>query len=208
MRGKFRILIFVIFITSINNVLQGQEKKTVEVGVKGGMNISKASFSSSGYNLNYRLGYYVGGYLGFTLKSDLSINGELLYSAKGWNIPDDSGNNNASVTLNFIELPILLKYGISEKIKFILGPSVGYKISSKRRPESDWKDNFEDLTLNVVGGVEYSISENIGVEIRYSQGIKALYNGLDFDENGVAINNSSLKDGYMHSIELGVKYSF
>ncbi|TLX72611.1 PorT family protein [Labilibacter sediminis] len=208
MRKEIRVLIIVMCIASYHVVLKGQEKKNIEVGVKGGMNLSKANFSSSDGDLNYRPGYYVGGYIGIPLKNDLSINGEVLFIAKGWNIPEDSGNKNVSVTFNIIELPVLLKYAVSDKIKFMLGPSIGYKISSKRRPESEWKDNFEDLTLNVIGGAEYSISENIGVEIRYSQGIKALYNGLDFDEYGGMIENLSLKDGYMHSIELGLKYSF
>jgi hypothetical protein len=140
--------------------LQAQTSTPVILGVKGGLNLAKASLSPdlpAGYSKSNRNGILAGGYAEFGIAEGLYITGEALYAQMGIKysvpanlaVPPDllalvggniSGSADFTEKLDYILVPISLKYKfpIPESIvrPYVFGgPSIGFNLSSKEVQE-------------------------------------------------------------------------
>lgn len=91
-------------------------------------------------------GIFVGGFACLGLSESFAVQPEVLYVS----IKDAS----------FINVPILGKYTVAEKISVLAGPSFNYSIDAK-------DDKFK---VNVDLGGGYDLTENIDIAARYSLG--------------------------------------
>lgn len=93
------------------------------------------------------------------------------------------------LNLDYIQAPILIKFRLSEKIKFGLGPQVGLKVHK----EGDGAKNF---AYSGVAGLEYKLSHLLFADVRYNYGIT---NAFD-DDNSISAKNNC--------VQIGVGYKF
>lgn len=151
-------------------------------GIKAGLNLASIKYDLEGIGSDDEgsTSFHVGGYLSFPLSDALSVQPELLYSAfKG----EDS-----DLALNFLSIPVMLKYTIAEKFNVQAGPQYGLLLSTD---PSDAKDDLKgDFTLNLGAGADFG---KFNITARYGIG---LGNISDVDGLDLKINNFQISAGY------------
>lgn len=154
----------------------------VKYGVRGGLTISNLDFDEMPTMENkHRNSFYIGFFAEIGLSKTVSLMPEIQFSPEG--------ANEEVFHLDYIQAPILIKFRLSEKLKFGLGPQVGLKVHK----EGDGVKNF---AYSGVAGVEYKISHLLFADVRYTYGISDV-----FDDNlDVSAKNTN--------IQLGVGYKF
>lgn len=160
-----------------NSTFQG-----VKYGVRGGYNISNLDFDGAPIKDNkHRNSFYFGAFANIGLSRTLSVVPELQFSAEG--------ANDETLHLDYIQMPILLRFRISEKFHAGLGPQVGLKVHKH-------EDGIANFAYSALAGVEYKINYAIFVDIRYTYGIRNIFD----DKLGITAKNTNL--------QLGVGYKF
>lgn len=168
-----------------------------------GVNIAKQSFEVSGISISPDaiIGINAALLYNLPLSGNLSLQPELSFVQKGSKIDDPSGDD-AKLTLNYIEVPVLLKYSsASEGTRFFgqAGPSFGYAISGKNKV-GDQSEDVEfgddatkraDLGLHIGAGVGFG---NVFIDARYVLGLANIV-----DDSDVTVRNRGIliSLGYM-----------
>jgi hypothetical protein len=128
-------------------------------GVIGGLNVSKIE-NFGGYGLEENIqSFHFGGIVEYSLSRTLSLESALLYSEEGENFDNSSGTE-TSVKLSFINIPVQLKYYLSENISLLAGPQVGFPIST--RVKNLTSRSFTDpinTALSITGAIGYELAE-------------------------------------------------
>ena len=170
-------------------------------GIKAGINLTKGKFDSG---TDYAKRFHTGFTAQFVLSEKLFLRPELLYSQKGWNIPENSVNQDASVTIHYLSLPILIGLNINDRIVLFSGPELGYKIKAQRHPSASWTDIYEKFDLGITLGGNYRMTQKMGLDLRYIYGVSALLRGDIRDQNGNKIGK--ITQGYNRAFQLGLYY--
>ncbi|GAA4282160.1 porin family protein [Gaetbulibacter aestuarii] len=154
----------------------------IKFGVRGGMTISNLDFDGVPNVTNkHRNSMYIGFLAHLGLSRTVALIPELQFSAEG--------ANKEELHLDYIQLPVMLQFRISEKIKFGLGPQVGLNI-----PKVD--DNLQDLAFSGVAGLEYKINYVMFADLRYNYGLTNIFD----TDYGVSAKNRTL--------QIGIGYKF
>ena len=152
-------------------------------GLKGGLNLSKASFSGSDFKSDNYTGFFIGPMAEFTLPvAGLGIDGALVYSQKGIKMGDDDVNE--SLKQKTLEIPINLKYtvGLGRLLGVFIaaGPQFGFDLNS-----DEWKFYTEEFSfkksnfsINVGVGAKLINHLQIGVNYNIPLGKTAEYDGV------------------------------
>lgn len=110
---KFMKKIFVAFIVAVCMGIAMPVQAQINFGVKGGLNLSKASFSHFGDNFkkdNFT-GFFIGPMAEFTIPViGLGVDGALLFSQRGVKVSND--DDYETVKQNGLDIPVNLKYNI------------------------------------------------------------------------------------------------
>lgn len=165
-------------------------------GLKAGLNVANAT--GNGVNLftgnkssSSRLGLILGALIEYEISDKFSIQPELHYSRQGFK----TGVNEGVVKLDYINIPVLAKYYISEGFSLEVGPQVGFLLSSKyNRQEQqlaarrdavtkaqinlnneDLKEYFSSTDFGLNIGLSYQMNNGIGVNTRYNLGLKDIF---------------------------------
>ena len=91
-----------------------------KVGVKGGLNLGKERSSGNGISIisDNRTSFNAGIYSEFSASEELFFAPELVYSQDGGEV--SAAGVSASDRLNYLSLPLLLKYYISDHLVYIV----------------------------------------------------------------------------------------
>ena len=104
----------------------------------------------------------VGMFAEFKVSNKFSIQPELLYSRQGAKV--------GSKKLNYINVPVLVKFYPINKFSIEAGPQVGYLLSIKGGTLS--KSDYKKIDLSAVMGFNYQLNDEIGIGARYNLGLK------------------------------------
>ena len=195
MKKLLKFILIIVFFSSISDNALAQ--LSINTGLKGGLNFANFSLDpKSIYDYSYYSGIVAGFYLEVDIWGPIGFQGELLFSQKGAKF--NTNTEEVTVSLNYIEIPILLKYSIplGPTLSFDIqgGPYFGQKLSEKWRgfsykPEQDFFKNSDyGITLGV--GVKFNALFNyIYIDTRYSKGLAdiSLDNGEVKNKNMVII---------------------
>src|SRR5579863_8147636 len=96
-------------------------------GVKAGANISNVT-GSDATGTSALVGFNAGAYLKIPLPHNLSIQPELVYSGQGFK--QTSGGITTTQHLNYLNIPILLKYSFAG-VFIETGPQAGFLLNAK-----------------------------------------------------------------------------
>ena len=130
--------------------LYGTAQET-KFGVRAGVDFASVeqTVTVAGFSVTAKgseTGFFVGGVASIGVTESFAVQPEVLYVA----IKDFS----------FLNVPVLGKYTVAEKINLLAGPSFNYLLDAE-------EDKFK---VNVDFGAGYDITENIDVTARYSLG--------------------------------------
>ncbi|MBI4455358.1 MAG: PorT family protein [Acidobacteria bacterium] len=163
----------------------------LEAGVKVGANAARLPAlethegpGGAEVDSGLRLGLLAGAFVAANLNRYLAIQPEALFSRKGTRLEghtEDPFPVEASVRLDYIEVPVLVRLSISRRPRaayLIAGPAVGFsvgtdvrvQISARSLPERDISEEIKNTEVSFVlgGGVQL---RHLLVEGRYTQGL-------------------------------------
>lgn len=211
-------IIFLVLVTflSVNLIANAQDDMTdssrnldITFGAKAGLNL--ATITGDLEDIKSRTSFHIGGMAEITISEEFAVQPELLYSAQG------AKYDGFTLALDYLYVPIMAKYFVTEEFSLEAGPQFGYLLSAKlkedssnsgnggndgnvntldRRAESvDVKDSVKSFDFGLNIGAGYLVDSNIYVSARYFLG---LANGNDFDDSEGDFKNSvfQLSVGY------------
>lgn len=157
-------------------------------GVKGGLNLSKASFSGRNFKSDNYTGFFIGPMAELTIPiAGLGVDGAVVYSQKGIKI----GNDDISpLKQKSIEIPINLKYniGLGRLLGLFVaaGPQFGFDLNSDdmeiSTTDTEFTDKFSfkksNFSINVGVGAKLINHLQIGVNYNIPLGKTAEYDGI------------------------------
>jgi hypothetical protein len=206
MLNKFAILLFCGFL-SIS--IQAQK---FGGGVILGLSTSQVGGDNlAGFN---KAGLLAGAFVNTPISELLSFQMEMTYIQKGSNNPkmNDAEHSNylkEDISSSYIEVPLLLQYHQSNKIKIEGGVQLAYLINGYYN-DLNGKipiysiDPFITYDFGLLLGIDYKYSENIILNTRLSSSILPI--GAE-DYDGVNSYNSSKKGKYNSVLSFAIHYN-
>ncbi|WP_025663742.1 porin family protein [Aquimarina megaterium] len=183
---KKTVLFAVVLLMFVVLKSQAQE---IAYGIRLGANLSSISSDDIPENLkDSRFGIVAGFLAEIPINQKWSAQPEFQYSSLG--------NDDESLRVDYLQLPIVLKYNFSELFNVHVGPQVGLKIW-------EWEDNsagetnFNTFNLSAVAGVGVRITENFFADLRYGFGVSNIIDDEDIPGGAKGSNrNIQLSFGY------------
>ena len=199
---------FISLLLMMNLIHLNDVYSQIRYGVKGGMNISNVKFKEIDNDQENLTSFHFGGVTQFMVTEKLFLEPELLYSHKGWTIPDDLMNKDVSLHLHYLNLPILFGYRFKQNISFFIGPELGYNFNTTRKDitGSQRIKIYEKLDVGILIGTSLQVYKNIGLDVRYIYGFHGLIRGETYDGDGNKIG--SFANGSNRVFQLGLFYLF
>ncbi|WP_299361892.1 porin family protein [Winogradskyella sp.] len=151
----------------------------IRYGVRGALNISNLDFDpDANFENKHRNGFAFAGFVDFGFTEELSLHTELQWSAEGGKDED--------IRADYIQMPIMLKLSVSDRLSFGAGPQISLKT---------WQNNdgFSTFAFSGVLGAEYMITDELFIDARYSIG---LTNILDEDLTDSEARNHVIQFGF------------
>lgn len=171
-----------IFLAAVFLTLFSANGQDFAFGVKGGVNVS--SIGGNRYaglgGLGSKVSFHLGAVVEIPISGKLAVQPELLFSSQGSNWTLNSSAE--KLKLDYVNLPVLVKYYVIEGLSAEAGPLAGFLLSTNAD-----KDDYKSLDIAIAIGASYKISDAIFVGLRYNKGIMNINNDPEF--NGSNRNN-------------------
>lgn len=163
MKNYLLVVILVVLSTTVYAQVSG--------GLRLGVNVSnqKAVTDGNSETGDSKLGVLGGLYLTTNLSEKLAIQPELLFSVMG----SQNNDSDYKMPFNYLSIPVLLRYNISENINLQAGPQVGFLLSAKIKDgddSADIKENFSGMDFGAAFGIGGDFGKFNG-GVRYYLGI-------------------------------------
>ena len=185
--------IIVYIIISILSI--GTLSAQYHYGIKGGLNYTNnvVNQQSTINDSKYKAGIHFGIFASADVTQKVNLQTELLYSSKGYKYTETVDVAGGNLNLNYLTLPILVGYRISETFLVNIGPEMGYLVSAYSKFDSEkidvsrtWDNKFD---IGIAAGLEFNISEKVLLGVRYTHGFSsvirnAYYSDIDGNITG------------------------
>lgn len=185
-------------VTVIGMIMVAQAQQDIRFGVKGGLNIASI-YGEDVDNSESRTSFHIGALSEIPLSEKFSFQPEILYSSQGIKENDE----NAELKLNYLNIPLMMKYYVVENLSLEAGPQFGILLSADAKVEGegeeDVKELFRDFDYGVNFGLGYKLEGGLNFGLRYNLGLsKILDFELFFGEENKAYNGVfQLSIGYL-----------
>lgn len=155
----------------------------VQFGVKAGFDMT--NFWGSDCKHGMQPNYQIGALMEYKFNNKFAIAPEVVFAAQGGKY------NHTTYNVNYINVPVMLKYYVNPQLAIDLGPQMGINVYSKVTGESgdtkktvDWKDATKAIDLGIGVGATYGLTENAFLQARYTFGLTNVYDGGADIKNG------------------------
>ena len=191
---KFVLLLIALFTLSMTNA-QG-----ISVGVKAGVNYAGTLTTDSDYNDLFKAAICpnYGIVAEYELSDAFAVQAEILYSPSGANGAGNDLeykefplplNSNADVKVNYLNIPILAKYYITDGLSLEVGPYFSFLMSAKKDgsfsyvhpsvgeifvqeyDDNDVKEEYNSTDIGAVIGAGYKLENGLFFSLRYNLGL-------------------------------------
>ena len=164
--------------------------QTREVGLKAGVNV--ASMVDDGETGGYdgrRIGFLAGAFAVLPVRGPLAVQIEALFSQKGAKFDIDDQDAEATLELDYLDIPVMLRVqgpaSGTTRLHFFGGPSVGIRTGARERltyaagnfdqgESTNIDDLIERFDFGVVVGAGVDVGRRIVVDARYQWGISTV----------------------------------
>jgi hypothetical protein len=155
-------------------------------GAKAGFNMSNLAGADNASTL---IGIHLGGFAEFKLSDKFAVQPELLFSMQG------AGFDGGDTKLNYINIPVMAKYFVTENISIEAGPQIGFLMSAKA-DGTDVKEGYNSTDFGINLGGSYYLNDNMFLTARYGFGLSDVEKDLPSDEKGSKNSVFQLSFGY------------
>ena len=157
------------------------QAQSFHLGIKGGANISKLTGQSFKNEFSY--GYHLGGFAEIGLSNKFSVQPEVLFNQFKQDTSSEFkdiyslGANRSNIKLNYLSIPILLNYKLSDFFSLQAGPQFGILMDQNKKLLQNGQDAFKKGDFSMLGGVQLKVS-NFRIYGRYALGLNNI-NDID-----------------------------
>jgi len=135
-------------------------------GIKGGVNFCTFMVTQSGdlfanESFSPKVSYHLGTYVQNSFNDYLAWQVEILFSNKGY--IQEVDDNKITISLNYLNLPVLFIYRPVKLLELEIGPEFGYLVSGE-----EFMSSF-DFGIDV--GARFNISDKFNAGLRFCQGL-------------------------------------
>jgi hypothetical protein len=170
-----KITALVILLIALTGAANAQR---LTVGGKAGANLTK--ITGMAFKEEFNLGYHVGVFAEIDLNKKWGIQPELIWNqvnthpASGIDsVLNNWQNNTSDIQLQYLTIPILLRYNVGSLVTLHLGPQFGIITSKDKTLWSNGKAAFKSGDFSMVGGVQLNLNM-LRVYGRYNVGLSNL----------------------------------
>ncbi|WP_438961914.1 porin family protein [Nonlabens sp.] len=171
----------ILLVALIAMPLLSYAQSPVNYGFRIGMNYS--SLEGDDIDLDNRFGFHANFFADIQLNNTFSLSPEIGLSALGAKADDielESGDY-VEIKTNWLQVGLLTKINLGEKLFLKLGPQVGVNVGQKDN------NDYYNYDFAAVGGLGYNFSQNFSVDVRYGYGLSNVFDRA-FGENNEANN--------------------
>lgn len=179
-------------------------QQEVKYGPKAGVNFATLSNAENSKMLT---GFYVGAVAEIKFNDKFSVQPELVYSAQG--VKQEFSETFMNVTmsyknttkLDYINIPILAKYYITEGFSLEAGPQFSFLVKAEDKAEGqkeDIKKYTNSFDFGIGAGLAYDLANGFFANARYNFGLTDV--AKEKEEGSKSVNNGV--------IQVGVGYKF
>ncbi|PKA84305.1 outer membrane protein with beta-barrel domain [Ulvibacter sp. MAR_2010_11] len=141
----------------------------IDLGVKAGVNFASLTDASG---LSNRTGFVAGIFAGGKFNDNVGLQADLLYSQQGAEFEGEK------FELNYVNVPIVLKYFIFQGLNIQAGPQFGFIVDDNT--QSLFGEIFndaatKDFDLSGVVGLGYDLPLGLRVDGRYNFGLSDVF---------------------------------
>ncbi len=155
-----------------------------ELGLKGGIQFNNLteSFMDESATYDMAIDFHVGVYGEFSISDLISIQPEIVYSREGAKV--DEGDESVRIQTDYIQVPVIVKFHVAEKLNIQAGPQIGFQVAAKAKSDGnsiDLKDfiEFKNPVIAGTAGLGYEVSEAIEIGGRYNFGLSNMLDDED-----------------------------
>lgn len=150
-----------------------QHVPVFQLGVKGGVNITKIDGQSFSDEFNY--GYHAGAFATIKITNHIQIQPEVLFNQFNTKVDTAFSNvlnvkNLKDVKLNYLSIPLLLNITPVKFISFQVGPQFGVLLDKHKNLFENGKDAFSGGDLSMLAGVQLNFA-GLRLSGRYMVGL-------------------------------------
>lgn len=176
----------------------------IQFGVKAGANLATVT-GSDATGATTMANFNAGVFAKIPFAQSLSFSPEIVYSGQGakYSYAGVTGSQH----LNYLNVPLLVKYTHSSGFSIATGPQIGFLMSAKAKVQGttqDDKNAYNSTEFAWDFGIGYDIpNTQLGIDLRYDLGISNVEN------NGNNSGNSTNSTGKLHNsvFQLGLRYT-
>jgi hypothetical protein len=216
---RFSVMVLVMVL----GLVLTQDLHPKRFGIKSGANFANVYNVEDSLDYKTRTGFIIGGFYRFDLNNHLAIQPEAYYSMKGTKVGSVETYEylggtvteayDYNLKLNYLEIPVLLKYKIPTRGKLkpnlFLGPCMAFKLSARLTGSYKYEENYAypgesgyvsytgnideeldevkttDFGLIIGAGVDIEMgSSSLVIEARYNWGLTGLSKFADASDPG------------------------
>ncbi len=199
------ISILSALLLSFSAIAQNNNNSTFSLDIHAGISGNQVEGDGlSGFN---KLGVFGGLGVSTELKEKWDASFELNFVQKGSvKRPDATAGDYVEyrMSLNYVQIPVIVKYKLNQKINFVGGLALARLLSSKEEDlygEIRTDVDFEKWELSLVLGGGFQFSEKWGVNLRLDSSL------LPIRMKGNGLSNRLIGRQYNSSLELFLSYS-
>jgi hypothetical protein len=171
----FLLLTLVALTTA--NYAAGQNPDTFKrFGFKAGINLSNIDFNrgfpapTAPIPIVWKTGFTAGIILLVRITAKLSVQPEYAYSK----VLGEDKSSGVSYGLDYLSMPVLLKYQLISKLSIEAGPQVDLLVDAHKQLNSSKSSIIKDMeerNLGIAGGVEVEVIKGLRLDARYILGL-------------------------------------
>lgn len=186
-----------VFLSFVFVVVASAAFAQVSGGIRLGMNLAnqKQEFDGESLNGSSKVGVLGGLYLVANVTEKFAIQPELVFSALGSTDPDF---DEIKYNFNYISLPVMLRYNISENFNLQAGPQLGFLMSAKATDGDDSVDLKDEMK-----GIDFGAAFGAGVDFgkfnagaRYYLGFSNIADVADQEDFSIKNSGFQIFVGY------------
>jgi hypothetical protein len=149
------------------------------LGIKGGLNLNQIQGVSFNNGFNY--GYHLGGFAEIDFTKKFGIQPEVLWNQSNSQMSGDfatlypsitnPNTLNQDVVLNYLSIPILLRYNLGSMFSLVAGPQFGILMNKNQNILQNGQKAFTDGDFSLAAGLQVNLKV-LRLYGRYNVGMK------------------------------------
>ncbi len=154
-----KMITAVIVLLAVTNIANAQ---SFSIGGKAGASLTKVS--GQAFKDGYNLGYHVGFFAELDVNKKWGVQPELIWNqvnteaASGTDaIFNNWQKNTSDIKLNYLTIPVLLRYNVGDLITLNLGPQFGILLNKDKSLWSNGQQAFKSGDFSLVGGATINL---------------------------------------------------